>query len=191
MRSKYSLLLFPKYPAGRACGLHAVQLAHGGGKLLQKLLLGGCEVFGNLHIDGDELIAPAAAAKIGDALSADAEDRAGGSALGDVHFHLAVKGRNLKLRAQNSLCVGNILLQQHAVALALEAGVGTDADGHQKLARRTAVCTGVTLAPDGHGLPVVYAGGDIDLLLYLTADSACATAVFAGLMDYLARAAAS
>lgn len=61
----------------------------------------------NNDFDGDELVAAAAAAEVGDAFAAQAEDGAGLGAFGDVVFDLAVQRGHLHLGAEGGLDDGD------------------------------------------------------------------------------------
>ena len=168
----------------------AVKFAHGSGELAQQLFLRACQVFRDLHRNGYKLVAASGAAQIGDALAAQAEDRAGLRPLGDGELDLAVERGDLHLGAEGGLRVADLLLEQDGGAVALETGVRAHDDGHQQIACRAAVGPRVAAAGLGDGLPVVDAGGDVDLHLVLTADAAHAPAGLAGLVDDFAGAAA-
>ena len=75
-------------------------------------------------------------------------------------------------------------------AVALEGLVPAHGDRDQQVARGAAVAAGVALALHGYGLAVVYAGGYVHTELAVAAHVGLALAGRAGLVDYLARAAA-
>ena len=177
------LFLFPE-----DAGFAAVKLAHGGGELPEQLLLGACEVLRDPEPDGDELVPPAAAPQIRDALAAETEHRAGLRAFGDRQLHGAVQCGHLDLCAESRLRVADLLIEQDGGAVTLEAGMGPHDDGDQQVARRAAVHAGVALAAEGDRLPVVYAGRDGDVDLLLLAHAAESSAGLAGLVDDLAGA---
>ena len=95
------------------------------------------------------------------------------------------------VRAQHRLAEGDGRLAEHVGALPAEQLVGPHHHGDQQVAGGAAVLAGVALAPQGDGLAVVDAGGDVDLDGLALAHRAGAAAVGTGLVDDLARAAAA
>src|SRR5699024_4555498 len=112
-----------------------------------------------------------------------AEGGAGLGPLGDVVLDLAVDGGDLHLPAQHRLGEGDGRLAQHVVALPAEELVGPHGDGDQQVACRPAVSPGIALAPQGDGLPVVDAGGDIHMDGLALALLTGAVAVLTGAMN--------
>ena len=130
-------------------------LSHGYSKLAQSTLLLTAQAGGNLHVDGNVLVAPSAAAQFRDALATQAEGSTGLSAGGQSVLHLAVDGGDLQLGAHGCLEEGDGMLIKHGGSLTMELGMRLDAYTDDQIAGGAAVLTGVALAPQGHCLTII------------------------------------
>jgi hypothetical protein len=164
--------------------------AHLAGIGSQSVFLRRAHALGGKYVHGDVLVAAAGAAQEGYALAAEPEHRTGLGALGDGELDLAVKRRDLDVRAERRQGKAHVRAREDGGAVALEGLVPAHGDRDQQVASGAAVAAGVALALHGYGLAVVYAGGYVHAELAVAAHIGLALAGRAGLVDYLAGAAA-
>ena len=135
------------------------------------------KAFGGFDVYGDVKVAARFAVKLGNALSANREGRAALGSLGNRKLAHAVGCGNGYLRAERRICKGNRKLIADVISLADEKLVSADVDLNKKVARRSAVKSGIALTLKRNALTVVNACRNVDLERFILANGAVSVPV--------------